>query len=100
MIRHSVKVLPIVPQPIQIAIVRVNGEIQSSFNHVKRFINVKREDHMEFHILLKNMKTFENVFADGENLCLQAFLYEESTQDYTKEILKLKQNGGIIRPKE
>ena len=45
------------------------------------------------------MKTFETVFADGENLCLEVYEYEESTKNYTKKNTGFKQNGGRIKPK-
>ena len=99
MIRHSVLVLPIEPKPIQISTIRLNGEVQSQFNHAKRFINIKRHDDMSIYVELINMKTFKTVFADEENLCLEAYEYEERTKNYTKKMTKFKQNGGRIKPK-
>ena len=99
MIRHSVLVLPINTRPIQISTIRLNGEVQTQFNHAKRFITMKRHDDMSIYVELRNMKTFETVFADEENLCLEAYEYEESTKNYTKKMTKFKQNGGRIKPK-
>jgi len=99
MIRHSILVLPVEPRPIQISRIALNGKTQPQFNHAKRFITIERHDDMSIFVELRNMKTFETVFADGEDLCLEAYEYEERTENYTKKITRFKQNGGRIKPK-
>lgn len=98
MIRNTVTVLPPPKKSIKIAIIAANGEVQSDFNHVKRFITIKTDDQIYIRVILKDMKTMQTIEADGENLCLEAYLYEERTKEYTKKITRFKQNGGIVKP--
>lgn len=51
-------------------------------------------------VLIKDMDNMQSIMVDYPNIYLEAYLYEESTENYTKKNSKFKKNGIIIKPKD
>lgn len=99
MIRHTVTVLPPKKKNFRICNLLLNSEI-TPYHLDTRFCKIPKLENMLLTVLIKDMDTMNSVLVDYPNIYLEAYLYEESTKDYTKKYLKFKKNGVIITPKD
>lgn len=99
MIRHTVIVLPPKKKNFRICNLLVNSEI-IEYHLDKRFCKIPKSENMLLTVLIKNMENMHSVAVDYPNIYLEAYLYEESTKNYTKRNSKFKKNGIIIKPKD
>lgn len=99
MIRHTVTVLPPKKKNFRICNLLVNSQI-TEYHLDTRFCKIPRSENMLLTVLIKDMDNMQSIVVDYPNIYLEAYLYEESTKNYTKKNLKFKKNGIIIKPKD
>lgn len=99
MIRHTVTVLPPKKKNFRICNLFLNSEI-TEYHLDTRFCKIPKLQTMMLVVAIKDMDTMSSVLVDYPNVYLEAYLYEESTKDYTKKYLKFKKNGVIIKPQD